>query len=304
MISRLTLFVVQFLFLCIVNASSAAPDIHREAFDATNNTVTANIDNAAKHTESPLPEDYKIVSLAPHLTEWVYSLGLDKHLVAVSDYSDFPKEAILLPRVADYQGADIASIVALQPNLVLAWDGGNKPQDMNKLVALGLNVFKSKITIIDDIPTEITRLANLTHTQSKAKELTAHFSTTLDERRIRYKSTAPTSVFYYSWTAPLMSIGSDAWANQLLKVCGAQTTFIDSPVDYPQVSVKDVLIRQPKVLVAASKSSKDELEIFWQPHREHLSAPLIVVNPDVTSRFSLRIINELKVLCKGINENA
>ncbi|MEC8231082.1 MAG: cobalamin-binding protein, partial [Pseudomonadota bacterium] len=96
----------------------------------------------------------------------------------------------------------------------------------------------------------------------------------------------------------------DAWANQLLKVCGAQTTFIDSPVDYPQVYVKDVLIRQPKVLVAASKSSKDELEIFWQPHREHLSAPLIVVNPDVTSRFSLRIINELKILCKGINENA
>jgi vitamin B12 transport system substrate-binding protein len=70
------------------------------------------------------------------------------------------------------------------------------------------------------------------------------------------------------------------------------------------VAVKDVLTRQPHALVAASKSSYSELEVFWRDHRVFLKAPLIVVDPDVTSRFSLRLINELKVLCKGIKEGA
>ena len=114
-------------------------------------------------------------------------------------------------------------------------------------------------------------------------------------------SSTLTPVFYYSWTTPLMTVGPDAWANKLLHVCGAQTLFYDSPVDYPQVALKDVLTRQPQALVAASKSARADLEGFWADHRSFLNAPLIVVNPDITSRFSLRLINELKLLCEGIN---
>jgi vitamin B12 transport system substrate-binding protein len=267
----------------------------------TQNNLPQSLDTSDK---APLRDDFKIVSLAPHLTEWVYSLGLDKHLVAVSDYSDYPDAASLLPRVADYQGADIAAIMALQPDLLLAWDGGNKAQDIQKLKALGVNVFSSKVTTLEDIPKEIMRLAAITHVEPRAKQLTESFLQSLGHLRSQYQNSKPVSVFYYSWTAPLMSIGKQAWANGLLNVCGAETVFADSPVDYPQVSLKDVLIRQPQVLVAASKSSISELEVYWKAHRAHLTAPLVVVNPDATSRFSLRLINELKILCKGINENA
>jgi vitamin B12 transport system substrate-binding protein len=255
-------------------------------------------------SKATLADDFKIVSLAPHLTEWVYSLGLEKHLVAVSDYSDYPQEATLLPSVADYQGADIAAILALQPDLVLAWNGGNKPQDIQKLRSFGVNVFSSKITTLEDIPSELMRLAAMTYTEATAKPLIERYSNSLKHLRAEYYNDTPVSVFYYSWTSPLMSVGKNAWANRLLNVCGAQTLFIDSPVDYPQVSLKDVLVRQPSVLVAASKTSLEELEVYWETHRGHLKAPLLVVNPDVTSRFSLRLINELKLLCKGINENA
>ncbi len=243
----------------------------------------------------------KIVSLAPHLTEWAFSLGLGKNLVGVSDYSDFPEEAKAILRVADYQGADIATIIALEPDLILAWDGGNKPQDIHKLSSLGLKVFSSNVENLEDIPREINRLAELTGTEKRANALTDKFINELNALKEKYAKAANKPIFYYSWTVPLMSIGPGAWPNKLLNVCGAQTLFHDSPVDYPQVSVKDVLMRQPHVLVAASKSTRTDLEVFWAKHRDFLDAPLLVVDPDVTSRFSLRLINELKLLCEGIN---
>lgn len=245
--------------------------------------------------------EIRIVSLAPHLTEWVYSLGLGTNLVAVSDYSDYPEAAKALPRVADYQGVDMTAILSLQPDLVLAWKGGNKPQDIQKLSSLGLKVFYSAITDVDDIPSELIRLGAMTNTAPQAKALASAFAQQIATLRNTYSSKPFKPVFYYSWAAPLMTVGPNAWPNKLLNICGAQTAFYDSPVDYPQVSVTEVLKRQPEALVAASKESLQTLSSFWAPHREFLKAELITVDPDITSRFSLRLADELKQLCIGIN---
>lgn len=243
----------------------------------------------------------RIVSLAPHLTEWVYSLHLERHLVAVSAFSDYPEQAKSLPRVADYQGADIAKIMTLSPTLILAWEGGNKPSDINKLEQMGYRVFKSNINELFDISKELKALGQITEREDIAQTLASKFEQQIVTLENSYKRTARIPVFYYSWTAPLMSIGPHAWPNKLLNICGAQTILKDSPVDYPQVSIKEVLLRQPKILVAASKSSSKELNTFWAPHADFIDAPVITVNPDITSRYTLRLADELKTLCDGIN---
>ena len=113
--------------------------------------------------------------------------------------------------------------------------------------------------------------------------------------------TPPVPVFYYASTSPLMTVGQQTWANTLLSLCGARTVFYDSPIDYPQVSVKSVLARKPAVLLAASHVDALTLEAFWQPHRAYLSAPLIVLDPDVMSRYTLRLLPTLRSLCTDIH---
>lgn len=290
-----------FLLLCstpIFTHANTAEEPTPELKKVTNEDQLSSTDLTA-HSKANTT-DLKIISLAPHLTEWAFSLGLGSNLVGVSDYSDYPEAAKNIQRIADFQGADIAAIVALEPDLILAWDGGNKPQDIHKLSSMGLDVFTSRVANITDIASEIKRLGALTNTQKKATQLTNDFLSELKTLKQKYDTEPRKPVFYYSWTAPLMTIGPNAWGNKLLNVCGAQTLFHDSPIDYPQVAVKDVLVRQPHALIAASKSSREDLEVFWRAHRGFLDAPLIVVDPDVTSRFSLRLINELKSLCEGI----
>ncbi|MDC8832548.1 cobalamin-binding protein [Alteromonas gilva] len=244
----------------------------------------------------------RIVTLSPHLTEWVYSLQSEQQLVGVSAYSNYPDENISLPIVADYQGVDFSALLALEPDLVLAWGGGNKPQDIARLKSLGIKVYVSQPQSLEDIATEINDVAELLGKSALAQRLTTDFLHSLQQTRQQYSEQSRVNVFYYMWSQPLMTIGQGAWANHVLSVCGASNIFNDSPIDYPEVSVKQVLLRQPQLLIAASDQEVPALEQFWAGHREVITAPLITANGNALHRFTLRITGAIDSLCHKVNQ--
>ncbi|MFG1491659.1 ABC transporter substrate-binding protein, partial [Oceanospirillum sp. HFRX-1_2] len=72
-----------------------------------------------------LPQPAKrIISLAPSVTELLYSAGAGEKVVAVVQYSDYPEAAKALPRVGGYTQLDIERILSLQPDLVIGWQSG------------------------------------------------------------------------------------------------------------------------------------------------------------------------------------
>ena len=91
----------------------------------------------------------RVVSLAPHATELAYSAGLGDKLVAVSERSDYPPQADKLEKVANYQGIKVEKIIALQPDLILAWPAGNPPRELAKLEQFGFNIYYSKTKSLD-----------------------------------------------------------------------------------------------------------------------------------------------------------
>ena len=86
-----------------------------------------NINNINKKTKP------RLITLAPHLTEMVYSAGAGNLLVATVNYSDYPKIANKLPIVGDYNQINIEQIIKLKPSLIIAWKSGNTPQDIQRL---------------------------------------------------------------------------------------------------------------------------------------------------------------------------
>ncbi|MCW8091702.1 helical backbone metal receptor [Alteromonas sp. ASW11-130] len=244
----------------------------------------------------------RIITLSPHLTEWIYSLEKDDELVAVSEFSNYPPSAKRFPTVANHNGINFKRIVTYKPTLILAWEGGNKPQDIARLQSLGFEVFTSSPKSPKDIAVEIRELGKRLKQTKLAEKLTLKFENDIADIENKFGHTDQ-SVFYYYWDKPLMTVGRETWANHLLNICGARTLFDDSPVDFPEVTLEEVLKRQPTLLIASSHQSLSILEQFWQPHRNFLAAPLVRVNPDVFSRFTLRLPNELLTLCKKISSN-
>ncbi|MFI5223496.1 MAG: helical backbone metal receptor, partial [Nitrospirales bacterium] len=61
----------------------------------------------------------RVISLAPSITEILYAIGLSDEIVGVTEFCDYPPAALQKPKIG-YAQPNIETIVALQPDLVLA----------------------------------------------------------------------------------------------------------------------------------------------------------------------------------------
>ena len=100
----------------------------------------------------------RIISLAPHITEMLYSAGAGDKIVGVVSYSDYPKEALKKPIIGGYNAINLENIIQLNPDLILGWQSGNRPQDIKRLKELGFNVQLFEVTKLEDIPDRIEQL--------------------------------------------------------------------------------------------------------------------------------------------------
>ena len=82
----------------------------------------------------------RIVALSPSSTEMLFEMGLGTRVMGTVEWADFPEAAKAIPRIGSYAGINIEALVALRPDLVVAWKSGNKEADLQKLEALGLNL--------------------------------------------------------------------------------------------------------------------------------------------------------------------
>ncbi|MDP3123366.1 MAG: ABC transporter substrate-binding protein, partial [Thiobacillus sp.] len=93
------------------------------------------VDDAGQTLDLPQPPQ-RIISLTPHLTELLFAVGAGAQLAGVDSASDYPEAARTLPRVGDYSRIHFERILALQPDLIVVWVGGNRPVDIHALKQL------------------------------------------------------------------------------------------------------------------------------------------------------------------------
>jgi len=98
------------------------------------------------------------VSLAPHVTEQLFAAGAGARVVAASDYSDYPEEAKRLPRVASSGTVNLEMVLALKPDLVVAWRLEATAPALARLESLGVPVFYSEPRRLAQIPDTIEAL--------------------------------------------------------------------------------------------------------------------------------------------------
>lgn len=190
----------------------------------------------------------RVISLSPHTTELAYAAGLGDKLVAASDYSDYPEAAKSLERVANYRGIKLERIIALKPDLILAWQGGNPPREMAKLAQLGLTVFYSNPQTLEDIPQTLETLGQYAASPDQARRAAAAFRDKLQQLGTRYGQQRPVRYFYQLSASPMITVAGKNWPSQVFRHCGGENIFADSAAAYPQISEEQVVIRQPEVI--------------------------------------------------------
>jgi len=212
-------------------------------------------DDSGRHVQLEQPAR-RIVSLAPHATELLFAAGAGDAVVGVASYSDYPPGAGQRTHIGDSQNLNLEAIVALQPDLVVAWQSGNLATQVERLQKLGLSVFYSEPRSAEDIATNLERLGVLAGTETTAGEAATAFRATYRQLQQRYAQRAPVRVFYEIWYQPLMTVNGEHLINQVIHLCGGNNVFAGLDTLAPTVSTEAVLEAQPEVIIVGATAEQ------------------------------------------------
>lgn len=238
----------------------------------------------------------RVIALAPQLTELAFAAGITP--VGVSTYSDYPPQARQLEQVANWQGINIERILALKPDVILAWRGGTPARQVEQLQALGIHIVWLDPQSIDDVIASIRQLAAWSAQPQLAQQHADELAQRFAALRQRYAHPQRQKVFLQFGMQPLFTAAQATLQNQILQLCGGDNIFADSRVPWPQVSREQVLMRQPQAIIITGDATRiAAVRQFWQPQ---LNATIIALNEDWFSRAGPRIILAAEQLCSSL----
>jgi len=246
----------------------------------------------------------RIVSLAPHITENLFAAGAGARIVGAVDYSDFPEAAKRIPRVGGYSHPDMEAIVALKPDLVLAWQSGNADALVDKLKSLGLTVYQSQPDRLEDIPSGIEKMGRLAGTETVANQAAARFRQRLAGLRGQYAGKPVVPVFYQAWHQPLLTVGGGQIISDVIRLCGGENVFAALPAKAPSVSVEAVLAADPEAIVASGMGADTPIGLDdwrkWKRMKAVARGNLFHVSADLMQRPSPRLLDGAEALCRHL----
>lgn len=219
------------------------------------------VDDAGQALEFAHPPQ-RIVALTPHLTELLFAVGAGAQLVGVDSASDYPQAAQALPRVGDFSRINFERILALKPDLVLVWAGGNRAADIHGLRQMGLPVLQTQATRLDDVARLLRLIGQASGHAQEGEAAAQDFLARLATLRTRAARHPPIRVFYQVWDRPLMTVGGTHWISDALVLCGARNVFADLQGLAPVVSPEAVLQRAPVLIVSGSDAP--DMRRRWQ----------------------------------------
>jgi ABC-type Fe3+-hydroxamate transport system substrate-binding protein len=236
----------------------------------------------------------RVVSLVPSVTESLFDLGLGNRLVAITDYCVYPADGVArLPRIGGTKNPDVARIIDLRPDLVIANQEENRKEDVEALQVAGIPVWVTfprtaadafnllwNIMDVFDAPAMVPRVRLI--------EQTMDWIWRISEKRVEDQERR---VFVPIWLDPLMTFNGDTYTSDLLRICGAVNVFADRQrhfplqadlgnvaplppddarlvgrdVRYPRVTIEEVIAAQPDTILLPSEPfqfTTEHIQIF------------------------------------------
>lgn len=247
----------------------------------------------------------RIISLAPHVTELLFSAGAGDRLVGVVSHSDYPPAARRIEQVGTYKQFDYERIVALRPDLIVGWQSGNPASAVAQLHKLDIPVYLSEPRTLESIATDVIRLGRLTGTADTARQAAEAFEKRAAKLRERYADKTPVTLFYEVWNDPLMTLNGEHLFSDVVRVCGGRNIFADLPALNPRIDVEAVLAADPQVVVASGMGDRrpEWLDDWkrWPGLQAVENGQLYFIPPDIIQRSSLRIIEGAERLCRQLD---
>ena len=192
----------------------------------------------------------RIVSLVPSLTEALFDLGLGARVVGVTDWCVHPAAGVAgLPKVGGTKDTDVAAVLALRPDLVIANHEENTRRTVERLERAGVPVWVTYPRTVREGAALLRELAALGASEEALRTVVEPVEEAVVEAE-RTRPAVPARVFCPVWRDPWMSVGADTYAQDLLTLSGGANVFAERRERrYPRVTLDDVAAAAPEVVL-------------------------------------------------------
>lgn len=246
----------------------------------------------------------RIVSLAPGLTELIYAVGAEQWLLATVEYSDYPEAAKHIPRVGDAFHVDMEKLLALQPDLVLAWTTGTPVTTVEQIKALGLRVESIEVQHLSEVSASLLRIGELTGAQARAQQAAQQFEQGISGLRAKYAASKRLRTFVEVNQQPLYTVNGKHVLSEVLSLCGGDNVFADLNQLAPAIGVEAVLKTDPDVILS-TEGTDEQIRRDWRtwPQLKAVKrAHIYAVSPDTTTRATPRLLQGAQEICEALEQ--
>jgi iron complex transport system substrate-binding protein len=271
---------------------------------ATALAATTVTDDTGQRVTLPNPPQ-RIISLAPGATEMLFAAGAGNRLIATVEFSDEPVAARRVPRIGDVTAIDMERLVALHPDLVLAWPGGGNPAQIEKIAQLGIPIYRQQVNRLADLPGSLRRLGALTSDQSTAEQAARALAAELARITREYGGGRnSTTVLLEVWNRPIYTVGGGHLMSDALTACGVRNVFGDLKELGPVISTEAVIARNPDIIVAAAPPGEGTSWLAEWKRFGSLNAVrtgrLVAFDDQRLSRLGPSVVLATEALCKAL----
>ncbi|MGE0121216.1 MAG: ABC transporter substrate-binding protein [Dongiaceae bacterium] len=233
----------------------------------------------------------RIVCLTEETVETLYLLGEQRRIVGISGYCVRPPQARReKPRVSAFVSADIPKILALAPDLVLAFSD-LQADIVAALVREGVAVHAFNQRSIAGILEMVRLLGALVGAGARAERLAAELAAGVAaaQRRGDALSRRP-RVYFEEWDAPM--IAGIGWVSELVEAAGGTDVFADragrKAATERIVTPAEVVARAPDIILGswcgkkfrperlAARPGFDRIPAVRQGALHEIKSPLIL----------------------------
>lgn len=245
----------------------------------------------------------RIISLAPSITEILFSIGLGDKVVGVDDCSDYPEEAKNRTKIGSYLMPNLEIIVSLKPDLVLVSDMTSK-DNVVTLEEKELTVVALAPKTIEGIIHDIRLVGLIGNKTIEANNLADN----LEQRTDAVTSKTSNITLYrpkvYIEYYPYWTYGPGSFGNDLILMAGGRNIAATTTTAYPEITNEFIVASNPKIVIFtvglhASTTVEDiRSRTGWDGTDAIKNNKIYTIDDDIISRPGPRIIDALEQLAE------
>lgn len=186
----------------------------------------------------------RIVSLVPSLTEALFAFGAGDRMVGCTRYCTQPPRSVgRLVKVGGTKKVSVERVLDLEADLVVAVREENPREEVEQLREAGVPVLLGEP---GDVAGAVAFLRELADRVGATEGVLGPVERVV--AKLEDEAGPGRRVFAPIWKGPYMSVGSDTYAHDVIRLCGGENVFAGS-LRYPEVTLEEVKAAGPEVVL-------------------------------------------------------